>query len=129
MRRTIVVCTLVLSCSVLIAAQKQKARPCKKCQDEAAQLVEKMKAANITLKSAVEAAEARCKGDAVAADVEWSEDRQQPFFAVYCSPKSGGLQVVEINHEGKPVGMEAAINLPAIHDEEAHKPPPPKPGA
>ena len=45
----------MLSCSVLLAAQKQKSGPCKKCQEEAKQLAEKMKSASITLKSAIDA--------------------------------------------------------------------------
>jgi hypothetical protein len=130
MKRTVVVCTLVLSCSVLFAAQAQKkGKPCKKCKDEAKLLVEKMKSANITLKSAIEAGESRCKGDAVLAEVSWSDDGQQPFFAIYCAGKEGSLHVVEVTHEGKPTGMDPATDLPSIHDEETHKPEPPKPGA
>ena len=129
MKRTIVLCTLMLSGSVLFAVQRNKPTPCKKCKEEAAQLVEKMKSANITLKSAIEAAEQRTRGDAVTALVEWSDDGQQPLFAVYCSTKDGGLHVVEINHEGAPGKMDPALDLPSIHDEEAHKPPPPRPGA
>lgn len=131
MKRTIIVCTLVLSCSVLVAAQaqKKKEKPCKKCAEEAVQLVEKMKSANITLKAALEAGEERCKGDVVLAEVSWSDDGQQPAFSIYCSMKDGRLLVVDINHEGKPGGMDPAMELPSIHDPEAHKPAPPKPGA
>jgi len=130
MKRTIVTCTLVLSCSVLVAAQAQKKeKPCKKCAEEAVQLVEKMKSANLTLKSAIEAGEDRCKGDAVLAEMSWSDDGQQPVFSIYCSLKEGKLMVVDISHEGKPGRMEPVIELPSIHDPEAHKPAPPKPGA
>jgi hypothetical protein len=130
MKRTMIVCTLVLSCSVLLAAQTQKKeKPCKKCGEEAALLAEKMKSANLNLKSAIEKGEDRCKGDAVLAEVSFSDDGQQPLFVIYCATKDGRLLMVEVNHEGKPGGLDPAIELPSIHDPEAHKPAPPKPGA
>ena len=123
MKRTIVVCTLVLSASMLLAAQRQQGpQPCKKCKQEAVELIQKMKTGNVSMKSAIEKAEADARCIAVTAFVEWGEG-QQPLFAIYCA-NDAGIKIVELDHTGKVLNKEPAVDLPSIHDEEAHKPAP-----
>ena len=126
MRQSLIVCTLILSASVLLAAQQQADRPCRQCRQEAGQLSEKMKSNNFTMKSAVELAETECRGEALSAFTEWTDDKQ-PFFAVYCVGV-GRITMIEYDHTGKMVTKEPAIDIPSIHDEKSHRPPPPRPG-